>query len=45
MRTIADSYIDQGIQIGISQGIEQSAIRMLKQNLDLKLIASITGFS
>ena len=45
MRTIADSYIDEGIQIGISQGIEQSAIKMLKQNLDLQLIASITGFS
>lgn len=49
MRTIADSYIDEGIQIvisqGIEQGIEQSAIKMLKQNLDLQLIASITGFS
>ena len=41
MKTVADSYIDQGIRIGL----EESAIKMLKQNLDLKLIASITGFS
>jgi predicted transposase/invertase (TIGR01784 family) len=57
MRTIADSYRDQyygiGIQQGIEQGIEQGAtnktleiaVKMIRQNLDLKLISSVTGLS
>ncbi len=34
-----------GIEKGEARGIEKTAINMLKQNLDFKLISSITGFS
>ena len=34
-----------GIQEGIEKGIEKTAINMLKQNLDIKLISQITGYS
>lgn len=52
-----DQYYGIGIQEGIQQGIEQGleqgatkktleiAINMLKQNLDFKLISSVTGLS
>ena len=69
MRTIADSYIEEGINKGIiigeargeargkaigeaigearaeSRGIEKTAKRMLRENIDIKLIASVTGLS
>ena len=69
MRTIADSYIDEGVNKGIAQGIaigknegiaigknegiaigeakgvEKIARRMLKENTDIKFIASVTGFT
>lgn len=53
MRTIADSYRDQYYGMGIQEGIEQGAtnktleiaVKMIKQNLDLKLISSVTGLS
>ena len=35
----------RGEAIGEARGIEKTAINMLKQNLDFKLISSITGFS
>ncbi len=53
MRTIADSYKEewfdkglvQGIEEGIQAGVEKTAINMLKSNLELKLISSVTGLS
>ena len=57
MRTIAQKYIDEGMEIGrlegmekgiergIERGIEKAATNMLKQKLDLKLIAQVTGLS
>ncbi len=57
MRTIADSYREEGITIGITigkkdgiargeaRGVEKTAIKMLKQKLDDSLITSVTGLS
>lgn len=53
MRTIAQKYIDEGMELGrlegmekgIERGIEKAATNMLKQKLDLKLIAQVTGLS
>ena len=55
MRTIADLYIEEGFnkglvrgiekdrEEGIQAGMEKAASNMLKSNLDLKFISSITG--
>ena len=59
MRTIADSYIEEGFNKGLVRGIEKgreegreegiragmekAASNMLKSNLDLKFISSVTG--
>ena len=55
MRTIADSYIEEGFnkglvrgiekgrEEGIQAGMEKAANNMLKSNLDLKFISSVTG--
>ena len=53
MKTIADSYIDEGVSKGIligknegiAIGIEKIARRMLKENTDIKFITSVTGLS
>ncbi|MCA0254369.1 MAG: Rpn family recombination-promoting nuclease/putative transposase [Proteobacteria bacterium] len=57
MRTIADAYIEEGYNKGLVQGIEKGEARgeekkaveiannMLKSNLELKLISSVTGLS
>jgi predicted transposase/invertase (TIGR01784 family) len=61
MKTIADSYIDEGVSKGIligknegiaigeargeAKGVEKIAQRMLKENTDIKFIASVTGFT
>jgi len=57
MRTIADSYIDEGVSKGIligknegiaigeARGVEKTAKKMLKENTDIKFIASVTGLS
>ena len=57
MRTIADSYIEEGITIGKNEGIAigeargvekrniEIARRMLKENTDIKFISSVTGLS
>lgn len=49
MRTIAQSYIDEGMQKGIEkgrlEGIQNTAIKMLQQKADLKFIAAVTGLS
>ena len=49
MRTIADTYIEQGILQGIEKGIYQRnieiATRMLKENADINFIASVTDLS
>ena len=37
--------IEQGKEQGIQEGIKQTAINMLKQNLDNSLISSVTGLS
>jgi predicted transposase/invertase (TIGR01784 family) len=37
--------IAEGIERGIEQGIEKTALNMLEQNLDSKLISSVTGLS
>ena len=41
MRTVVSTYIDQGIAISA----EKTAINMIQQNLDNKLISSVTGLS
>ena len=49
MRTIAQAYIDQGIEKGIEKGrleaIQNTAIKMLQQKADLKFISAVTGLS
>lgn len=57
MRTIADSYIDEGINKGIAigeaRGVEKGiyqrnveiAKRMLQENTDINFISSVTGLS
>ena len=53
MRTIADTYIEEGvakgIAIGEARGEEKSILkvarRMLQENTDIKFIASVTGLS
>ena len=45
-KTIGEAIgIEKGKAIGEARGMEKAAINMLKQNLDFKLISSITGFS
>ena len=41
MRTIAQAYIEEGE----ARGIEKTAMNMIKQNADIKFIASVTGFT
>ncbi len=51
MRTIAQKYIDEGIQYGIIQGIEKGkaeerveiAKKLLPQGCSISLISSVTG--
>lgn len=53
MKTIADSYREEGIAIGEARGIEKGAMtkaqeitrRMLQEQVDIKLITSVTGLS
>lgn len=53
MRTIADSYREEGFNKGVIQGIEKGAMtkaqeitrRMLQEQVDIKLITSVTGLS
>lgn len=45
MRTIADSYRDQYYGAGAVNKTFEIAINMIRQNLDLKLISSVTGLS
>jgi predicted transposase/invertase (TIGR01784 family) len=42
---IMDYQFDKGMEKGIEKGIEQTAINMLRQNLDQSLISSVTGLS
>jgi len=37
--------IQKGTEQGIEKGIEKTINNMLKQNLDLKLISQVTGYS
>jgi predicted transposase/invertase (TIGR01784 family) len=57
MRTIADSYIEEGMQKGVQQGMQQGieqgvqqttrsiATNMLQSGLDIQLISDITSIS
>ena len=53
MRTVADTYIDEGIAIGEARGIQKGATnkvieiarRMLQEKTDIKFISSVTGLS
>ncbi len=57
MKTIADKYIEQGLEQGIIQGLEKgveqgqqialekTALNMLKQNCNIELIATVTGLN
>ena len=45
MRTIAQAYIDQGIEKGRLEAIQNTAIKMLQQKADLKFISAVTGLS
>ena len=49
MRTIADTYIEEGITIGEARGEEKRSLeiarRMLQENTDIKFISSVTGLS
>ena len=49
MRTVADSYIDEGIAIGEARGVEKTSMKIAKnlllQNTSLDTISSATGLS
>ena len=45
MKSIADTYIEEGEEKGKAKGIEQTAVNMLKQKADIKFISSVTGLS
>ena len=49
MRTIADSYIEEGFNKGIIQGLEKGKIEiaknLLSQKIDIKTISAATGLS
>jgi len=49
MKITTDHSIDEGINkdtvIDANKGIEKIARRMLKENIDIKFIASVTGLS
>jgi predicted transposase/invertase (TIGR01784 family) len=40
-----DEGLHEGIEKGIEKGVEKTAINMLKENLDVKLISQVTGLS
>jgi hypothetical protein len=45
MRSIAQKYIDEGIEQGVEIGMRQAAINMIKQKVDPKFISAVTGLS
>jgi arsenate reductase-like glutaredoxin family protein len=45
MRTIADTYREEGLAQGLSQGLEQVAVEMLKTNYSIQNISTITKLS
>lgn len=45
MKKTAEKALAEGISIGEARGIEKTAINMLNQKLDDKLISSVTGLS
>ena len=49
MKSIAQTHYAEGINIGIeesiSQGIEKTAINMLREQLDFKITPSVTGIT
>ena len=53
MRTIADTYIEEGIEKGIKigeqkgmeKGMHKAAMNMLNEGIDVKFITKITGIS
>ena len=42
---LIDEGMEKGIEKGMAKGIEKVALRMLKQNMELQLIAQITNLS
>ena len=40
-----DQGIAQGIKQGVDQGIKKTAVNMLKQKIDVKVISDVTGLS
>ena len=45
MRTIAQKYIDEGIEKGREEERQKTVINMLLQNADIKFISKVTGYS
>ena len=45
MSSLAQRWLDQGIQQGIQSGVEKVALGLLKMNVDIKIISTTTGLS
>ena len=44
MKTIAQAYIEEG-EAKLAKALRTTATKLLQQNVNLKLISSVTGFS
>jgi predicted transposase/invertase (TIGR01784 family) len=45
MSSLAQRWLDEGIQQGIQSGVEKVALGLLKMNVDIKIISTTTGLS
>lgn len=45
LKKTREEGLEEGIEKGMEKGIEKVAINMLKQNIDIKLVAQVTGLS
>jgi hypothetical protein len=45
MRSIAQKYYDEGEEKGISIGMENAALNMLKEKVNVQTISKVTGIS
>jgi predicted transposase/invertase (TIGR01784 family) len=45
LKKMEEASLQKGIEIGEARGIEKTALKMLKQELDIQLISSVTGLS
>ena len=45
MCNLSMGIYEEGIEKGIAEGVEKTAINMLKENMDIKVISRLTGLS